>query len=333
VAFSQAKTASVEEIAAVVRKYPQQIRSARIEAIVKSRLTPDFDKAMGASPNGRHEPVLHMTWAFKGEKKFQHYTAKLDATKQKPPQKIKYVRTTQIFDGKKQYELITSGQTGIEGNRVQGDISPIDRVDIFPLRFGPQVEDTWLVNTLSNPRFKLVGTTSDARSGTLYQFAGDWDAGIRTRFWLASKYGFLATRIEEEIDNKGQKRFLTHEMESATQRGSIWFPSAGTMQFFEVKDGKKILLMEKRFTMTRLELNNVPDSLFDPKLRPGYYMKDAATNEFWKIGTNGEKVFIDISNPNHNDKMPIGWLFMASLTSLLFLSMGALWRRRAKPHS
>lgn len=327
-AWSQSNTASVEEIIKAVEQYPQQLQSARMEGIEINRTTADFSR-VNQSQGQPETTKQHIIWAFKGEKRYKQYTESFDPKEQKTLHKLVALERTEIFDGQDQYTLLGSELTGLKDKRVQGNIEHANRTDILPLRFGHQVGGKWLVDVLRSGDYEFKGTMNDPQFALLYQFSASTGTNEQTRFWLAPKYGFIAVRTELESKVGSRHPLLVHQLKRAEQRHSIWFPTAGTMEFFEIEGGKKTLLSERQFSVSRFELNNVPDNLFKPNLRPGYAMKDGATNQVWRIGPNGEKIFIDMSNTGQSRSMPIGWLFMASLTTLLVLGMGALlWRRR-----
>jgi hypothetical protein len=82
--------------------------------------------------------------------------------------------------------------------------------------------------------------------------------------------------------------------------------------------------------VTGLDLNRVPDSVFQPRLAPGTLLKESESDQHWRIGPRGEWVAYQPPGRGDSGRMPIGWLFMVSLTSLLIAAMGVIlrWRRR-----
>lgn len=328
-AWPQSNTLDTAAIIKAVEHYPQQLQAVRMKGVETERRTADFYRLMPDPGQPHSSPAKRsVEWAFKDQKRFKQYTESFKLDNQTAQHKLTSRTRSEIFDGQNQYNLLDSKYTGRKDRVVQGVIEHSDGTEILPLRFGHQVDGQWLVDALRSGRYHENGTTTDPQFGLLYQFTGSSNTNAQTRFWLAPKYGFIAVRIEDDFEapsHHQQLAFLTRRVE---QHNSVWFPTAGTMQFSEVAGDRKTLLTERQFTVHQLELNTVPDSFFKPNLQPGYFMKDGTTNEYWKITPNGGKLFIDISNQDQISKRPMGWLFMLSLTSLLFLGMGAIWRRR-----
>ena len=104
------------------------------------------------------------------------------------------------------------------------------------------------------------------------------------------------------------------------------------MSYYSIENGKRVLLLENQLRVTKFEINNVPDSAFNPNLQPGTYVKDGETNQYWEIGLHGERKYIDIGANNGTSNIFLNWLFVLSITVLLLLGMGALlrWRRLHK---
>lgn len=243
---------------------------------------------------------------------------------------------TEMFDGEHQYSFVNTQHTNGEGDigsrkeAVQGIIQQSNFTLVLPLSVGPQVYGKWVAESLRSGQYTLKGTVQDLRHGLLYQFDGSTGSSQGTRLWLAPKYEFLAVRTEFETQVHDRHQLTVRELDRAEQHGSLWFPVAGTVRHFEIEGNKRTLLIQSQFQVDHLELNNVPDSLFQPQIKPGYYMKDAATNQYWKVGSNGEKIFMDISKPEDSGEMRYGWLFMLSATTLLGLGVTTLWRRRRR---
>ena len=66
------------------------------------------------------------------------------------------------------------------------------------------------------------------------------------------------------------------------------------------------------------------------KSRVGDHEWNQKDNTGYKIGVNNEKIFIDNNEANNPKKLAPGWLFMASVTSLLVLTVLAYVRWKSK---
>ena len=93
-----------------------------------------------------------------------------------------------------------------------------------------------------------------------------------------------------------------------------------------------MLLVSNKLDVTKFVLNSVSGEAFKPDLHHGAYVKDGETNQYWKIGPNGERLYIDIGANKETSNIFLNWLFVLSITVLLMLGMGALlrWRRLHK---
>ncbi len=214
-------------------------------------------------------------------------------------------------------------------------------VDVPILNIGYQVFGQWVGDILRSGHYRLHGTEHHPNFGTLYRFSMEKKRGIlsrvtgqngvekQIRFWLAPKYGFLAVRSDTETKSPAGHQRLVYRMARAERRGSVWFPVAGSKEWYSIKGNKETLLSKYQLTVNRFELNKVPDSLFRPQLQAGYHINESETQRFWKVGANGEWIRLQPPARKNPSAMPIGWLFIASLSSLLVLAVGAFlrWRR------
>lgn len=338
-ARAQTSAVTVEEIIKVVGKYPQQIQSARMEGVQTWKMTPDFGRFVAPSSPGEIQARQFSQpagWAFKGEKRWMHYAEPIDAAAQekaKVRHKTLSVTRTEIFDGQKRYNVLTEGLSGLKNNVVHVNMGSKGGVSMLPLSSGLHMSNKWLVDALRTGSYQVAGTSSDPQFGLLYQLTGSSDSRRRVRLWLAPKYGFLAVRVEQGNPEVGNHTLTVLKVNRVEQHGSIWFPVAGSMQYLGFENGKQILLSERTYNISRLELNNVPDSLFTVEMKPGYAVRDTDTQKYWKVGLKGEKIYKDLTTNAQQSEMRYGWLFMLSATTLLGLGVNALWRRRRRAAS
>lgn len=343
-AWSQSETAGMAGMLKVVEQYPRRIQSARIEGTEVFTPAKAFYSLQQVDqskdhPDTKKQPVI---WAFKGDKRYRQSVERFNPENQEQKYKLISRTFTQVFDGREQYNLIASRYSGQKTEIVQGSLGHTPLTDMPILNFGYKVFGQWVCDILQSEQCKLNGTENHPKLGKLYRFSVEKKAGLlsrltskgaageQIRFWLAPKYGFLAVRSESEGTAPPGHQRLVLRVDRAERRGSIWFPVEDIREWYSIEGNKETLLSTNHLRISRFELNNVPDSLFEVKLRPGYHIKESETNKYWKVGANGERIPIDM-NRNEDGVMPLGWLFMTSLTSLLVLAAGVFlrWRRRS----
>jgi len=148
-------------------------------------------------------------------------------------------------------------------------------------------------------------------------------------FWFSKRHGFLSVRTEVRKPNsKTRTVFRITELQQA---GSLWFAKKAVKQSFGGPNGSPNI--RHTIGVTDIQLNNAPDSLFDPSLTTGGKLYNQDANVVCQVGPSGEKI-IDQRYVATNERRTIGlgWLFVTSLTTLLLLGLGAFvrWRRRQR---
>jgi hypothetical protein len=332
----QDRSIGVDEILKAVQRHPKQLVSARAESVESKQTTPKFQQMFGIDARQPlHEKRLSR-WAFKGSKLFEQQTEIFSPKGQKPQHKLLTRMNTDIYDGQRYYTTISSRYTGFANKVVQTNIHDRNNIDMMPMKIGYKAFGRDLIDILRDQQFQLVGTTMDSKHGRLYQFANTGQAagqaakaGAATlyRVWIAPKYGSLAVRSEKENHGVNGHTMLVMEMSDAQRQGSLWFPTAGKMTWFQIANGQKTPLLERKFIVNHFKLNTVPDALFVYKPVPGEAVQDGDTNQQWKIGANGER--ISVAEPQEKPKgpSPAGWLFVASSTTILMMGMTLLCGR------
>ncbi len=132
---------------------------------------------------------------------------------------------------------------------------------------------------------------------------------------LAPAYGYAIVRVRTD-------GLVTQEITKFTREAGVPLPSQARRTSYVYSK----LYRVETITFTDLEINNVPDSLFAANIKPGDIWQDKGTR--YIIGRNGARILQWSDHDRVNRKMPIGWLFIASLTTAVLLGLGALARRR-----
>ena len=270
-------------------------------------------------------------WAFKDEKTFREFEES-PADKQGGGATYKLLSrtTTNIFDGKDGYTMLGSTYSSHDKKIVQGNIEHWAANYFSPLDLGYKADTHWLAEELKSGMFRYVDASEDPAFGTLLHFTGEEHSGNQYSVWVAPQFGYLAVRVRDDIAMHGVKRALVCETKQIVHKGEVWFPVQGLTRVLDTKDGSETLISEEMLTVTALKLNEVPDSLFVPDIPVGAAMKDGATNLYWRVGANGERIYVDITGKGNATNYLTGWLFMASITSLLVLTVLAYvrWKRK-----
>ena len=145
-------------------------------------------------------------------------------------------------------------------------------------------------------------------------------------FYFAPKNGWLCVKLE--VSDSSQKFKIVNETLRAKQFGDIWLPMLcrrGSVDHMEdaLPDHEGTWLSVEKY-----QLDNISDDLFTFKPRPGNLLK--RESEIYRISPSGsEEVVRQIASRNRGYS-PFGWLYMASVTSLLVLTIGAFvkWKRK-----
>ena len=272
--------------------------------------------------------TLH--WAFKDNKTFRELEESPADKQGGAAYKLLSRTTTNIFDGKDGYTMLGSKYSSHDKRIVQGNIEHWASNYFSPLDLGYKADTHWLAEELKSGMFRYVDASEDPAFGTLLHFTGEEHSGNQYSVWVAPQFGYLAVRVRDDIAMHGVKRALVCETKQIIHKGDVWFPMQGLTRVLDTKDGSETLISEEMLTVTALKLNEVPDSLFVPDIPVGAAMKDGATNLYWRVGANGERIYVDITGKGNATNYLTGWLFMASITSLLVLTVLAYvrWKRK-----
>ena len=335
-AHAQTAPLDLQKIIQEVSAQRALMQSASADFTLQSDRTPDFARVY-KTKSGRVSELnsQEFSWAFKGDKFYTYSRVDTDFSKPQEVGMYQYTTTVIQYDGKKQYNTLLTmndekkkqGQVNIAYNRQHTN-------EWSPLFFGYQIPRPtylWLDDALKSGDYKIVGTSQDAKFGTLLEFSGSLPVAMQgqeeIRFWLAPNFGYLMVRQRETTRALGREQNDTQELLKVEKRGKVWFPIQGTASFYEVEDGKPILLTQKTLTVTNFSLNDVQDSLFVPKMLRGAILSNRDSGETWDIASDG--TLIPWPDSGNSNKMLLGWIFVGSLATLLFAGV-MVWRKRRK---
>lgn len=343
--WAQSGGVTVPQIIQTLKQQLGPMQSVRGESEETNRETKDFIRVyrnLGATELKEPRSVTHrISWAYKADKQYRQYVETYTPQGQGALHALLSRATTEQFDGSKHYLIYSSTYTGLSKPVVEANFDHRRAGTISPLTFGYQLEgNRWLPDVLSAGDYKIEGTENDPRFGLLYRLSETIKSGLFSqvagteyhRLWLAPRYGFMAVRSEGEDELPQSHQVSVYQLDQVEKRGPIWFPVAGTMSFYSVENGKRILLSDDQLHVTRFRINDVPDGFFKPNLPPGSAVKNGETDEFWKIGPHGEKIAIYTGSKDSPGSLLVSWMFVGSITLLLMLRVGSLlrWRKLQK---
>jgi len=166
-------------------------------------------------------------------------------------------------------------------------------------------------------QYRFDHSEQDKNYGTVSCFSYQHE-GLPAKVWLAPERDGLIVRDEYEEE----KNTLKFEISDMQQWKGAWAPKQVTQLIY--KDGSLSTKIDIGFDEIRL--NELREEDFVYNFMPGYEFVDAATNVSWHIGPHNEKIYDDRTVVKHRTTMELGWLYMASVTTLLVLTMRAYVR-------
>ena len=177
-------------------------------------------------------------------------------------------------------------------------------------------------------KFRFVGQEEDATHGTVYKFSnqGDDPKSWHT-FSLSPKNGYLSVKTESHFEGRGRTEKVAFTVQKFQKIGDSFFPEV-CEQRSETTEGGGTTGRAAIETISDLS-TDVPESLFFVKPKPGDAVKESETNLYWRIGKNGEKIYVDISGGSRTSAIP-KWLYTPSIATLLVLTVLAYirWKRK-----
>ena len=173
--------------------------------------------------------------------------------------------------------------------------------------------------------FIVVGNEPDARFGTLVHLRSNDNANHE--LWIAPDRSFL---IVKEVAREYQYTKITELLDAELVKG-IWMPKEILFKNYSNQLDENSVIQKNTIYYDRVTINDVPDNLFDVKFEVGDRVSDMLTGAWWKIGKGGERLYESDDSKSRQRTMPFGWLYMASVTTLLLLTVAAYVRWKRKP--
>lgn len=269
-----------------------------------------------------------ITWIAKGNQLRCIYDRK-DIGERAGKQIVESVKVVNVYDGQRDSELSTTASS-----------SPYvhigkDRPTTFnPLETGYTFAGMWFADIVKSSTFRLDGAAEDPKFGHLAILAGKDPRGEMTlKLFVSAKYPGLVVRCEATNDRPA---LIVNRLTEATHAGGTWIPVSGSqIESVRQKDGRWGRWWTREYTVSNLSVQAVPDSVFVlPKLKPGTNIMNQIDGHIYEVGPAGEWMEAgSIGHHSASQPKPVrwsGWLFMASVVTLIVISALRIvnWRRR-----
>ncbi len=278
--------------------------------------------------------------AFKGEKSYSE-TLSSSST---PPKMLKdplyQVTLRNIYDGKQSY-FTEQPKSGTENLRpalwtpmagrstMQGAIDRMYYIGLQNISDIIRSHSYTSITNSSSPEFgPLVGIDLDTKRVT----PSDPDPDTKLHIDLAPAYGYAI--VHQRYD--GNDGYAEQGITKFSKVNGVFLPiAAENRQYTSNKvysaDGRMIPFRFETTHFTHTNLNHVPDSLFVVKMKTGDIVQDNTSR--YRVGANGERILEWGDASTRPRKMLFGWLFMASLATLLLLGIGFLVRYQRRSNA
>ena len=236
--------------------------------------------------------------------------------------KITKEGTCSLTKGGKSFEFIgdREGKLRRDLAKSQPQMGSTDGLYVQPIGITP-------TEAITKLGFQYVREESNPKYGKVYVFEGKTLQYPSTiAFDIAPEFGF---RIVHSVmtSPKGEKLREYHAVTISKVQG-YWLPEESEYDTYVplLKTNPSIV---KTYRFMNRTVNDVTDDFLGVKLDPGDYKWDEKTNSTWKAGAKGEMIYQDYSVKNSPKTTTSGWLYMATVGTLLVLTIGAyIWWKR-----
>ena len=152
-------------------------------------------------------------------------------------------------------------------------------------------------------------------------------------FYLAPAFDYMTIHTEF-VSSKPANKSISNVTKASKVNG-FWLPEKMETNLFSSSTGSNNLDTTRTYQIHHYSVNNVSDDMLSIHEEPGDHKQIGITGAMYEIGKNGEMIYLDASGKNNAKFMWPGWLYMASVTSLIVLTVGAYvnWKRKQWPKS
>lgn len=225
-----------------------------------------------------------------------------------------------LFDGKSSYNILSNGINK------PPRVSILDRYSIpYTIRYGFQLGYKNLAEVLKNSKIVGSGDSPDLGKYTTLRTKylppnSKFEATIE--FKIGTERGGLP--IDASITYPKSK--ITYSLSKAELRGNTWVPMKFTHSVYEIVNGNFDLTAKVEINHKSVSLEPQDSNKFRYQPPTGALVQETFKNIHYRVGPNGEKIYIDWSRPKNPMNLWPGWLFTATVASLLVLTVfGYVW--------
>lgn len=145
-------------------------------------------------------------------------------------------------------------------------------------------------------------------------------------FWLAPQHGYLVVRGYAS----GGNSLSTFQMKQMTQVSGFWLPQNCVLEGRQGVGGEKKFILTDTYELSELAVGSLPKDAWAAVMRFERIV-NGKTGKFYKVSPTGERILL--SSGPQTAGMGFGWLYMASVTTLIVLTVGAYirWKQKQSP--
>ncbi len=234
-----------------------------------------------------------------------------------------------IFDGRDTYMF--APRAGFQSNK-PSQISVVHRFISFTgireLGFTSNFISGSIENALQSGKFVLDSVRMNRKYGLIHDFVGKIDSTL-VKFSVSSTYGYLVVDSSQEFTANGKLILNSFHIDEVKNFKGGWVPTAVTLNYGEMASGTNMIHSQRFYSFSKFDMDSVENAIFEPKVSTHAIFADDTNETMWHQSPTNEKVYI-ASNKHHQKVMYFGWLYMASVSSLLVLTVGAYvkWKRK-----
>jgi|GEM_PF-4516048 len=238
-----------------------------------------------------------------------------------------------VYGGKNTLDITAQSdkQRDVSLSVDRSSISELQRVLFcYPIE-NSYFSDKKIFQLMDGSSFKYKGESNSLSFGKLVDFSYSHKQGNFTTVMILSfalKYGYTLVKLE----TNNSKNQLFYEVLRLGQQNNIYTPIEYEKGWNAIEQGKAIPVKKERYKFDEITFDNVEDTLFNANLKLGDNVLEIPSNSRWTEGENGERIYRKGSAAQQN-MMSWGWLFMASVTTLLVMTVLAYVRWKSKQWS
>ena len=175
--------------------------------------------------------------------------------------------------------------------------------------------------------FRFLREDTNPKFGKVLVFHGEHpmpQLAYPITFHLAPAFGYRVVYATMEQPKEQTRSVWT--VNSLVNIHGYWLPEASEESLQSTKAGVTEPELVTTYKFFNHSVNDVTDAMLEITPKSGDYEWHQKNNTSYKVGANGERIFLNTDPTNSAKAMWPGWLFTASLTSLLVLTIVAYVR-------